>query len=335
MSPNPHVPPSPLFILSAVCLLLSAFCFLPLTFSKGETQRPSPAPSPSASPSPSPTPTPSPTPVTGLHQWGAVTLFHGLPSDRVRAIAQGSDGSMWFGTEGGLAKFDGRRTQVIKDPALPGTRILSLKTDEAGTLWIGTEAGAARIVDGQIENVKDIAGNAISAIVIAELGRVLMATEQGKIFECRTKQDGGIQVQSLLPAPLESADREAPGPLVITSLAALDGKIFAGSLSRGLLAIENGNVTDMPSKPAGFFVRALAADQGKLWVGGGKKKDDSGVFIGAAEALKQNETQTGPVLTIQPIGDVMFVGTDGRGVFRFRGDKVERLTFDGLSLIHI
>ena len=316
-------------------ILLAIFCLLPLGLSLAQDRvdqsLPSPSPSPSASASPSPSPSPSPTPVTGLHQWGAVTLFHGLPSDRVRAIAQGGDGTMWFGTEGGLAKFDGRRTQVIKDQALPGTRILSLKTDETGTLWIGTEAGAARIVDGQIENIKDTAGNAISAIVIAEPDRVLMATEQGKIFECRTKQDGAIQVESLLPAPLESADREAPGPLVITSLATLDGKLFAGSLSRGLLAVENGNVTEMPSRPAGFFVRALAADQGKLWVGGGKKKDDPGVFTGAAEALKQNETQTGPVLTIQPIGDTMFVGTDGRGVFRFRGDKVERLTFDGTA----
>ena len=119
-----------------------------------------------------------------------------------------------------------------------------------------------------------------------------MGTEQGRIFECRTKQDGTIQVQSVLPAPLESADRDAPGPLVITSLAALDGKLFAGSLSRGLLAIESNNVTEMPSRPAGFFVRALAADQGKLWVGGGKRKDDPGVFTGAPDALTQNEAQT-------------------------------------------
>src|ERR1051325_9894975 len=60
-------------------------------------------PSPSASPSPSP----SPTPITGLHQWGAVTLFHGLPSDRGRAIAQTHDGAMWFGSEGGLAQSGG------------------------------------------------------------------------------------------------------------------------------------------------------------------------------------------------------------------------------------
>src|SRR5215207_1828687 len=47
-----------------------------------------------------------------LHRWGAVTLFHGMPSDRVRAVAQGPDGAMWFGTDAGLARYDGRRIQT-------------------------------------------------------------------------------------------------------------------------------------------------------------------------------------------------------------------------------
>src|SRR5262249_20741301 len=50
---------------------------------------------------------------TSQHQWGAVTLFHGLPSDHVRAIVQDSDGMMWFGTDSGLVKYDGRRIQRI------------------------------------------------------------------------------------------------------------------------------------------------------------------------------------------------------------------------------
>src|SRR6185369_6447815 len=49
-------------------------------------------------------------PSPNLHQWGALTLFHGLPSNHVRAIAQDEDGVLWFGTNGGLAKYDGRRT---------------------------------------------------------------------------------------------------------------------------------------------------------------------------------------------------------------------------------
>jgi len=75
-----------------------------------------------------------------------VTLFHGLPSDRVHAIAQGPEGAMWFGTEAGLAKFDGRRTQTVTESVLPAGRILALQSDQDGALWIGTETGAVRMV---------------------------------------------------------------------------------------------------------------------------------------------------------------------------------------------
>src|SRR6266851_196435 len=94
---------------TVVCLAVPVFCVLlllpPAPASSqaapavSQTPESQPSPSPSPTPSPSPSPSPSPTPVTGLHQWGAVTLFHGLPSDRVHAIAQGRDGAMWFGTE--------------------------------------------------------------------------------------------------------------------------------------------------------------------------------------------------------------------------------------------
>ncbi|MFN0121080.1 MAG: two-component regulator propeller domain-containing protein, partial [Blastocatellia bacterium] len=64
-----------------------------------------------------------------LHRWGAVTLFHGLPSDGVNAIAQDHDGEMWFGTDNGLVRYDGRRTQLFSGggtTALPSGRIRAL-----------------------------------------------------------------------------------------------------------------------------------------------------------------------------------------------------------------
>jgi ligand-binding sensor domain-containing protein len=48
---------------------------------------------------------------------------------------------MWFGTEAGLAKFDGRRTQTINDQRCPAA-IVRLQTDQDGALWIGAADGA-------------------------------------------------------------------------------------------------------------------------------------------------------------------------------------------------
>jgi hypothetical protein len=36
-----------------------------------------------------------------------LSVLHGLSDNRVEAICQDSKGFMWFGTEGGLSRFDG------------------------------------------------------------------------------------------------------------------------------------------------------------------------------------------------------------------------------------
>ena len=240
---------------------------------------------------------------------------------------------MWFGTEAGLARFDGRRTQTMIIPDLPG-KILALESDQAGGLWIGTDAGAARLIDGHFELISEIAGNSITSIVAPEAGRVLLTTERGNIFECHLEADGSRHTKPLLNQPLESADREHPGPLALTSVALLNNQVLVGSLSRGLLTIIDGLARERETGPAAFFVRALAVDEsGKLWVGTRVRKDEPGLLTGRSAAdLVRNETPTGTVTTIQNIGHDVWVGTDGNGVFLFADDKkAQRLTFDGTS----
>jgi signal transduction histidine kinase/ligand-binding sensor domain-containing protein len=314
-----------------VILLLSAFCLLPTAFSATQNEAEQSQSSPSPSPSPSPLPSPTATPLTGLHQWGAVTLFHGLPSDRVRAIAQGLDGMMWFGTEAGLARFDGRRMQTINDPQMPQGRVLSLLTDASGALWAGTDSGAARILNGKVDAVKELQGQTINAIIEPEAGRLLLASEQGMVYESHT--NGPFQIRQLLDKPLESADRDKPGALPLTSLTIANNKLLAGSLSRGLLAIENNSATEMQARRPAFFVRALATDaRGQLWMGTKSRKDQQALHSADdfSEITNAGEV-TGTVTALRPgRADDMWVGTDGRGVFYFPASrKSVNLTFDG------
>jgi len=240
---------------------------------------------------------------------------------------------MWFGTEAGLAKFDGRRTQTIVIPDLSG-RILALQSDQSGALWIGTDTGAARLVDGHFEVISELNGKSITAILAPEASRVLLTTEQGNIFECRVEADGSRHTTPLLTQPLESADREHPGPLAFTSVAISNNQVLAGSLSRGLLTIADGLARERETGPAAFFVRALSVDDtGKLWAGTRVKKDEPGLFTGRNPAdLSRNETPTGTVTAIQNLGHDVWVATDGNGVFVFSEDKKpQRFTFDGTS----
>lgn len=240
---------------------------------------------------------------------------------------------MWFGTEAGLARFDGRRTQAINDPALPTGRVLALETDSDGALWVGTEAGAARLLNGSFESIGQTLGQTVSSIIAPEAKRVLIGTEQGQIFDCHVASDNTLRVDALLATPLQSADRDRPGPLIITSLAMVNNKVLAGTHSRGVLAIENGSAEPISIRPMVYFINSLATDAaGNLWAGARGRKEEPGALRGPPSSnLTRHEAPTGPVVTIRPIGKEVWIGTDGRGVFRFAGDRVRRFTFDGTS----
>jgi ligand-binding sensor domain-containing protein len=212
---------------------------------------------------------------------------------------------MWFGTEAGLAKFDGRRTQTVNDQAYPPDVCFSLETDQAGALWIGTESGAARLMNGSFETIGQTIGQTISSIISPEPNRVLIATEQGQIFECRVAQNNAINVQALLASPLQSADRDRPGPLQITSLAVANNKLYAGTQSRGVLAVENGSVQTVNTKPLTYFVNALLTDgSGKLWAGvRARKEEPAALKEDDHSTLVRTDTPTGPVMTIRTIGN--------------------------------
>ncbi len=278
-----------------------------------------------------------------------MTLFHGLPSDRVHAIAQGPDRTMWFGTAAGLAKFDGRRTQAVSDPALPEGGVLALQVDQDGSLWIGTERGATRLARGKFEAIGELDGKTINAIIAPARGRVILATEQGMIYECLWDavessaeitglmqgaiENPSIRTRQLLATPLQSSEAERPGPLPLTSLTIFHDKLLAGSASRGVLEIENGGARSLDLRPPAYFVRALETDpQGALWIGSRSRKEESGFYQGEDVArIVRGEAATGPVTALRYGGhEDMWVGSDGRGVFHFTSQKnLVRFTFDG------
>ena len=72
------------------------------------------------------------------------TTENGLPQNSITAILQSKDGYIWFGTFGGLVRFDGIKFKIfntINAPAIKTNRITGLYEDKNGTLWIGTQYG--------------------------------------------------------------------------------------------------------------------------------------------------------------------------------------------------
>lgn len=72
------------------------------------------------------------------------TTENGLPQNTITSILQTKDGYIWFGTFGGLVRFDGIKFKIfntINAPAIKSNRISALYEDKNGTLWIGTQSG--------------------------------------------------------------------------------------------------------------------------------------------------------------------------------------------------
>jgi len=226
-----------------------------LTNAQNETPSPPAQPSPSALPSPSP----SPTPPANLHQWGAVTLFHGLPSDRVHAIAQTPDGVMWFATDGGLAKYDGRRTQAVIADGLPPGRVLALKTNEDGALWIGTVAdGLFRLKGNDLEKVPT-SQQSVDCLSEDREGNIWAGT-----------RGGGLNL--IRPSAVQLIGRETglPFEAVASVCEDLEGVIWVAGQSGTLSRFQNGkwDVIDTEAGWTGGAAACVAADRkGGVWVG--------------------------------------------------------------------
>ncbi|MEM8560367.1 MAG: hypothetical protein AAGG50_21300, partial [Bacteroidota bacterium] len=81
-----------------------------------------------------------------------LTIEDGLPQTFATSVARDSLGFLWFGTAGGLARYDGHQFDVFEpdpdDPrSLPDPVVRDLLVARDGTLWVGfNTAGAARFL---------------------------------------------------------------------------------------------------------------------------------------------------------------------------------------------
>jgi signal transduction histidine kinase/streptogramin lyase len=273
-----------------------------------------------------------------------VTLFHGLPSDQVRAVAQDAEGVMWFGTDAGLARYDGRRVQSVTSEGLAGPRVRALAVGPDGALWVGADGGAFVRPPGSQEfrRVEEARGKLVLAVVADEPGRALLSTGDGLVFECRLGPDGALSARQLGERITVAAGKTQT--VELSSLTSAGGAVVVGTRGRGLVTLEaNGEVKELAARPRAFYVEALARDSsGALFFGAQTSGADSGLFKAevardkAEVSLRPSKVAgvaTGKVtaLAAAPDGE-LYAGTEARGVFRLKnGRVVERFTFAGTA----
>jgi diguanylate cyclase (GGDEF)-like protein len=131
-----------------------------------------------------------------------LNLEHGLPQSTVFTIHQDKQGFMWFGTQDGLARFDGYDFKVFKhstkdSTSISNNSIRAIAEDKAGFLWIGTFGGGLNRFDPKKEQFirfnssskteTKLSHDYISSIVVSEKGNLWIGTMGGGVNHFNVK----------------------------------------------------------------------------------------------------------------------------------------------------
>ncbi len=222
-----------------------------------------------------------------LDHWGTA---HGLPQISVQSIAQDRDGFLWFGTQNGIARFDGSGFQVYdsSNESVDTSLVSAAWGDADGAVWFGTARGLLREREGRfrqwsIGRVNAIAGDGRDQPLLAtdrgvgrwyggrlhplpglegpffsllDHGGTLWAGGLGRL--CRYRAQG----TRCLPLP-------GTGERRVTALARVGDTLWVGT-SAGLLRLHADRLETAAPLPqlADADILALLRDrQGTLWIG--------------------------------------------------------------------
>ena len=244
----------------------------------------------------------------------------GLPYLSIRALFQTTDGYLWIGTRGGLARYDGAAFKAFTtatQPQLTDDGISSFCEDGEGRLWIGTNRGLVWYHPGEWTQptlINGLEGERISALFCDNDGSVLIGGSEGLY-----RYQGGRC------APLALPGGESPAKLnAICRLA--NGDLFLSGKRLYRVRGDNTHVYSVDEGLAYGETSSLAPDRaGGLWIGTSRGlnyfKDERFVTFTTDDGLPANGIRS---LQIDRDGN-LWAGTTGGLVRRSKG-VFERLT---------
>lgn len=222
----------------------------------------------------------------------------GLANEYVFSIMVGSDGSKWFGTNGGgMTRLrDGEWKTFFPMHGLADYWVYSFAEGSNGELWVGTWAGANRFDTASdtfsATYVKELVNEWVYGITADEQGRMWLGTEggismyDGDQWRSWSYEDGvgapnrnnlpvsqntglGTRERHDLNVMTEGQQTYNPG-YVFSLLTAADGKIWAGTWGGGVSFFDGEAWQSLTTEDglAGDIVYSIAQDNdGTFWFG--------------------------------------------------------------------
>jgi signal transduction histidine kinase/ligand-binding sensor domain-containing protein len=190
-----------------------------------------------------------------------------LPGTRIEVLYPDREGSLWVGTNHGLARIGNGAVQLLPptDP-LAANAVVSLLEDREGDLWAGTETAGLHILrDSHFRVIglsEGLTSDNTTAIVEDAKNTVWIGTRDGGLNRI---PGGGRDVS---PQSLTSAGGLLSN-VILSLAAARNGDLWVGTPD-GLNHVHQGRITSYTSAdglPDDFIRSLLVAPDDSLWIG--------------------------------------------------------------------
>jgi signal transduction histidine kinase/ligand-binding sensor domain-containing protein/DNA-binding response OmpR family regulator len=234
----------------------------------------------------------------------------GLTDNRIRALLEDRNGSVWVGTNSGLERLVANRFETVRFAANDNESATALLADTDGTLWIGSDSGALyRRAAERIERVAAPGklGTGVRALTRDREGSLWVATREGGLIRWREGAADALVTDKFAVGDLRAVLEDDEGSLWVGSYGAgllrlRDGKFVSAGRAEGLQGDSPWSIT--PRKAGG------------VWVGadGGISSYADGHFQHVAGPPGHETVAARAVL--EDASQNLWVGTDGAGVYR-------------------
>jgi len=269
--------------------------------------------------------------------WKTYTYLDGLAGNTVHAIYSAPDGTLWFGTRGGVSRYDGKEfVSFTTQDGLAHNDVRAICGTPDGILWFGTRGGVSRYDGGEFKNftTKDgLANNYVTAIHRAPDGVLWFGTGY------HDTPGGGVSRYDGKEFKNFTTKNGLAGNTVLSINSDPNGAIWFATHWEGLSRYDGKEFKYFISQELNLVIAIHCAPDGTLWFGtgfGGVSRFDGKELknFTIKDGLLNNWVST---IHAEPDGVIWlgtgpYAATSGGGVSRYDGKSfVNVTTEDGLA----
>ncbi len=206
-----------------------------------------------------------------LPQPRQVSVFDGLPSNRVNAIAEDRQGYLWIATRDGLARYDGVGFRVWRvGDGLKDNVVWSVHVDARDRVWVGTQGAGLAMLDVERRGFvhysrashREIGSDAVWSITSTADGALWFGTADGGLH----RLDRSGRIRRFMP--VDGDPRSLPSPAVVQLVVDRAGALWIGT-KNGVARWTGRDFDRVPpdALPSPFVDGLVTDDGGDLWIG--------------------------------------------------------------------